>query len=73
MEYSNIRDMLVRIDIISNRICLAIVMSSILIGCSLIVNQAETYFLRHFPLVEVGFVLAVLIGLAYSIIRSGRY
>lgn len=75
MEYSNLRDMMVRIDIVSNRICLAIVMSSILIGCSLIVDQAETYFLRHFPLVEAGFVLAVLIGLylAYSIIRSGRY
>lgn len=75
MEYSNLRDMMVRIDIVSNRICLAIVMSSILIGCSLIVDQSATYFLRHFPLVEVGFILAVLIGLylAYSIIRSGRY
>ncbi len=75
MEYSNLNNMLARIDVISNRICLAIVMSSILIGCSLLVNQSETYFLSHFPLVEVGFVLAVLIGLylAYSIIRSGRY
>ncbi len=75
MEYSNLRDLMIRIDIVSNRICLAIVMSSILMGCSLIVDQAETYFLRHFPLVEVGFILAVLIGLylAYSIIRSGRY
>lgn len=75
MEYSNLKDMLVRIDIMSNRICLAIVMSSILIGCSLIVERAETRLLHHFPLVEAGFVLAFIIGLylAYSIIRSGRY
>ncbi|MGI6435782.1 MAG: ABC1 kinase family protein [Syntrophomonadaceae bacterium] len=75
MEYSNLKDMLMRIDIMSNRICLAIVMSSILIGCSLIVDQAETHLLRHFPLVEAGFVVAFLIGLylAYSILRSGRY
>ncbi len=75
MEYSNLRELMMRIDIVTNRICLAIVMSSILVGCSLIVDQSETYFLQHFPLVEVGFILTVLIGLylAYSIIRSGRY
>ena len=47
MEYSNLNNMLARIDVISNRICPSL--SCHILIAALLVNQSETYFLSHFP------------------------
>lgn len=75
MRHSNLPNLLTRMDVISNRLVLAIILASIVIGSSLIVNQSGDSFLTGLPLVEGGFVLAVVLGLflAYSILKSGRY
>lgn len=75
MEHTNLNRFIVRADIISNRIALAIILASIIIGTSLIVDNTTNYFISRFPLVEAGFSLAMILGLflVYSIMKSGRY
>lgn len=75
MEHVNLRRLASRIDILSNRLSLAIILASIIIGSSLVVNQSPSNILGRIPLVEVGFITALILGLflVYSIIRSGRY
>lgn len=75
MEHTNIKKLAERIDIMSNRLSLAIILASIIIGTSLVVDKAGSAILNKIPLVELGFSIAVILGfvLAYSILRSGRY
>lgn len=75
MEHSNLRRLSSRIDILSNRLSLAIILASIIVGSSLVVDNANSNILGRIPLAEVGFVSALILGLflVYSIIRSGRY
>lgn len=75
MEHTNLKKLANRIDIMSNRLSLAIILASIIIGTSLVVDKTSSSILSKIPLVEVGFSIAVILGfvLAYSIIRSGRY
>lgn len=75
MEHTNLDKLGSRIDIISNRLSLAIIVASIIIGTSLLVNKTATGIITRIPLVEVGFVSAMILGLflAYSILKSGRY
>lgn len=75
MEHTNLNRLIVRADIISNRLALAIILASIIIGTSLIVNQTGSRFLNHFPLVQIGFTITMILGLflIYSIIKSGKY
>ncbi|MGE5417790.1 MAG: ABC1 kinase family protein [Acidobacteriota bacterium] len=75
MEISNIKELASRIDIISNRLAAAIVIASLIIGTGLITNRMTTGFMRLVPLAEIGFVLAMILGLylVYSVMRSGRY
>ncbi|HBQ85328.1 MAG TPA: ABC transporter [Syntrophomonas sp.] len=75
LEHTNLRRLLARADVISNRISLAIILASIIIGTSLIVNNSTSHFLNRFPLVEAGFALAMILGLflVYSIMKSGKY
>ncbi|MGI5921382.1 MAG: ABC1 kinase family protein [Syntrophomonadaceae bacterium] len=75
MEHSNINRLGSRIDIISNRLALAIIVASIIIGTALLVDKTGDNFIRQIPMVEVGFITTMILGLflIYSIIRSGRY
>ncbi|MBO8158481.1 MAG: AarF/ABC1/UbiB kinase family protein [Thermosyntropha sp.] len=75
MEHTNLKKLADRIDIVSNRLSLAIILASIIIGTSLVIDKASSNILSRIPIVEVGFGLAVVLGfvLAYSIFRSGRY
>lgn len=75
MEHVNVKRLASRIDILSNRLSLAIILASIIIGSSLVVKQSSSNILSRIPLAEVGFITAVILGLflVYTIIRSGRY
>lgn len=75
MEHANLRRLTSRIDILSNRLSLAIILASIIIGSSLVVENSSSNILGKIPLVELGFITALILGLflVYSIIRSGRY
>lgn len=75
MEHTNLNRFMMRADIISNRIALAIILASIIIGTSLIVDNTNSYIINRFPLIETGFSLAMILGLflVYSIIKRGRF
>jgi ubiquinone biosynthesis protein len=75
MEHANLRRLASRIDILSTRLSLAIILASIIIGSSLVVENSSSNILGRIPLVELGFITALILGLflVYSIIRSGRY
>lgn len=64
-----------RADIISNRLSIAIIIGSLIIGTSLMSDKFATGILTHVPLMEIGFILAAILGLflIYSVLRSGRY
>ncbi|MGE5380918.1 MAG: ABC1 kinase family protein [Methylocystaceae bacterium] len=75
LEHSNLRRFINTMDIIANRISLAIITGSIIMGTSLLVRQGHTVSWHGISPVVVGFSFAVVLGmfLIYSIIRSGRY
>lgn len=75
MEHTNLNRFIIRADIISNRIALAIILASIIIGTSLIVDKTNSQVFSQVPLVEAGFALAMILGLflVYSIMKNGRY
>lgn len=75
LEHDNINKLTNRLDVISNRISLAIILAALIVGTSLVVKQMGAGFLSRIPLAEAGFALGIVLGLflAYSIIRSGRY
>lgn len=74
MEHGNLEKVSAKFDIMSNRISLAIIVASIIIGSSLVIDKTSN-ILTRIPLVEVGFITAIILGLflAYSIIKSGKY
>lgn len=75
LEHANLRRLSSRLDLVSNRLSLAIILASIIIGTSLVVNNSGSHVLGRIPLVEVGFVTTLVLGLflVYSILRSGRF
>ncbi|MDH7497943.1 MAG: AarF/ABC1/UbiB kinase family protein, partial [Syntrophomonadaceae bacterium] len=75
MEHVNLRRMASTIDVITNRIVLAIIIASIIMGASMLVSSSRETFVPGVPLVQIGLGVGVVLGLflAYSIIRSGRY
>jgi len=75
MEDVNLNKMTAKFDIMSNRLSLAIIFASIIIGTALIAEKMNSSIISRVPVVEVGFVAAVILGLmlAYSIIRSGKF
>jgi len=75
MEHTNLKKLGSRLDIMSNRVSLAIILASIIVGTSLIVDKTSNAIFSSIPLVEVGFITAMILGLflVYSIIKSGRY
>jgi ubiquinone biosynthesis protein len=75
MEHHNLNRLANKVDILSNRLALAIILAAIIIGTSLVVGESGSHILSRFPLVEAGFVVGILLGLGlvYSIFKSGRY
>ncbi len=75
MEHHNLHKLANKIDILSNRLALAIILASIIIGTSLVAEESRSNVLSRLPLVEGGFILGILLGLGlvYSIFKSGRY
>ena len=74
LELKNFVQFVNRLNIISNRLSFSVIIGSIIIGSSLIAQRSESILLRRYPVAEIGFVTAVLMGmwLLVSIIRSGR-
>jgi len=75
MEHSNLNRLGSKLDIMSNRLSVAIIIASIIIGTSLIMETSGSGFFHRIPLVDIGFALAVILGLflTYSILKSGKY
>jgi len=75
MEHSNLDKLANKIDVLSNRLALAIIIAGIIVGTSLVVETSRSSFISKFPLVETGFLVGILLGLGliYSIFKSGRY
>lgn len=75
MEDVNLNKMTAKFDIMSNRLSLAIIIASIIIGTALIAEKMNSTLISRIPIVQLGFVAAVILGLllAYSIIRSGKF
>lgn len=65
-----------RLDFISNRIALAVVIASLVIGSSLVIQSSTGPFIRGLPAIGVlGYIAAFILGiwLAVAILRSGRF
>ncbi len=75
MEHQRLEKLGTKLDLISNRLSLAIILASLIIGTSLFVNMNGSSIISRIPIAELGFILAVILGLflAYSILRSGRF
>ena len=75
MEDVNSNKMTAKFDIMSNRLSLAIIVASIIIGTALIAQKMNSNIISRIPVVELGFITAMILGLflAYSIIKSGKY
>jgi ubiquinone biosynthesis protein len=75
VEDSRVEKLGIKLDLISNRLSLAIILASLIIGTSMFANLSGSSLLSRLPIAELGFILALLLGLflAYSILRSGRF
>jgi len=75
LELKHFELMVNRLNLIGNRLSFSIIVASIIIGSSLIaLRKTNESLFGIFPVAEVGFVIAVLMGiwLLISIIRSGK-
>lgn len=75
MEHLNLKPIASRIEMLSNRLSVAIILAAIIIGSALAMDRSGTNLINRIPLVEIGFSIAVILGLSltYSILKSGRY
>ncbi len=75
MEHQNLRPIAAKLDMLSNRVSIAIILAAIIIGSALIMDRMGNSLSNHIPIVEIGFSLAVVLGLflTYSMIKSGKY
>ncbi len=73
-EHANLTKLSSRLDIMANRLSLAIIVASIIIGSSLALDKTNS-LISKIPLVEIGFATAMILALllAYSILKSGKY
>ncbi|MHB8172516.1 MAG: ABC1 kinase family protein [Thermincolia bacterium] len=74
LEHRNLNKFLLKMNIISNRLAFSIIIGSLVIGSALIAKDNSNSLLWRFPVAELGFVIAVIMGLwlIISILRSGR-
>ncbi|MEA1962296.1 MAG: AarF/ABC1/UbiB kinase family protein [Bacillota bacterium] len=75
MEHENMVRMTAKFDVMSNRLALAIIVASIIIGTALMADKMNGSLIEKIPMVDLGFALAMILGLflAYSILKSGKY
>ncbi len=76
MEHYRLEVLGAKFDLISNRLSLAIILASLIMGTALFVNvSGSSSIVARIPIAEIGFILSVILGLflAYSILRSGRF
>lgn len=75
MEIMNMEKVTAKFDVMSNRLSLAIILASLLMGTALIAEKANSIILTRLPVVELGFLAAFILGLflAWSILKSGRF
>ncbi len=75
MQHSNLNRLTSKLDIMSNRLSVSIIVASIIIGTALILDKSKSDFISQIPVVEIGFITALILGLflTYSILRSGKY
>lgn len=75
MDSINMEKMTAKFDVMSNRLALAIIIASSLVGTALIAEKTDSFLLSRLPVVEIGFIGTFILGLflAYSIIKSGRF
>ena len=75
IEHKGLRELRISLEEISNRISLSILIASMIIGSSLIVNAKIPPFVNGIPILGlIGFILAVLLAiwLIFTIFRSGK-
>jgi len=75
MEHTNLNQITSKLNIMSNRLSAAIILAAIIIGSALIMDKNSTGFINRIPLAEIGFIVAVILGLSltYAIFKSGKY
>ena len=75
LEHQNLHRFSGRLNIMANRLALSVLIGSLIIGSSLIVNRAPGAFLSRLPIAEIGYIAAAAMGfwLIVSIFRSGRF
>lgn len=75
MEHQNLQPIASKLDMLSNRVSVAIILAAIIIGSALAMDRNGNSFINRIPIVDIGFSIAVVLGLflTYSIIKSGRY
>jgi ubiquinone biosynthesis protein len=74
LEHQNFDNFITRMSLIGNRLSFSLIIAAIIVGSSLIAQQAKLALFGSFPIAEAGFIAAVLMGiwLIVSIIRSGK-
>ncbi len=74
LEHKNLSKFIANFNLVGNRISFSLVVASIIIGSSIIAQKGTKLLLWHFPVAEVGFLMATFLGiwLLISIIKSGR-
>jgi ubiquinone biosynthesis protein len=75
LEHQNLHRFSMRLNMIANRITLSILIGSLIVGSSLIVNRVPGSILSRLPIAEIGYLVAAAMGfwLVVSIVRSGRF
>lgn len=75
-HHKGLEGLISRLDIISNRLALALIIASLVIGSSFVMQSSTGPSIQGFPAIGViGYLVAVVLGawLAISILRSGRF
>ncbi|AGB41762.1 putative unusual protein kinase [Halobacteroides halobius DSM 5150] len=76
LEHLGIKEIISKLDIVTNRLSVSLIVSALIIGSSLMMlsDKGATFF--NFPVIGVtGYIIAVVLGfwLVISILRSGRF
>lgn len=74
LDHSGLEPGLQRLSTIANRLSIAILLASLIIGTALVSSESEQSFLQHYPIADVGFLLIGAVGLwlILSIMGSRR-
>ena len=76
LEHSGLKQLISKLDIITNRLSIAVIVAALIIGSSLIMLSNKGPLFLDYPIVGLtGYSLAVIFGawLVFSILKSGRF